>query len=65
MRNSAVDVKVDEPNDGSTARQTKYWADEPHGVNGPDLIVQSEKYCYSYFRVASMDENKKNIKRLP
>ena len=30
MENSVVDVKTDEPNDGSTARQTKYWVDEPH-----------------------------------
>ena len=31
-------------------------------VNCQDLIVQSENYCYSSFRVASMDENKTHRK---
>ncbi len=30
MGSSVVDVKADEPSDGSTARLTKWWADESH-----------------------------------
>ena len=29
MGTSVVDVKEDEPNDRSTPRQTRYWADVP------------------------------------
>ena len=49
-----MNVKADEPNDAPN----KVLGGRAQGVNSQDQIVQSGKYCCSFFSMTSMNENK-------
>ena len=57
-----MDVKADEPNDGSTACPTGDRWMNPTGYQ----IIRSRYYCCSSIRLVSINENKNTVlERLP
>ena len=50
--------KVEETSDRSRVHFIRCWLDETPQVNNQDQVTQSGNYCYSSFRVASIDEVK-------